>query len=212
MVTKDPTQKSKLLLQAIELSISSEESKELYVRPVLQKCLTMEEIAAEVAVLSSRNEDASEVTRTGNLIFERMMWYLSSGYSVSTKMGSFRLTIKGTLQESELSSAPNPEKLTFGIAYTMSKEMRDELSDVAGGGCHQKDGRLVVTVGTQKDCFVCKNCGKTAEDNFIPEGIMAITGNSHHCKGTNAISNCGNCKFISHEKGLWLCNNPINIK
>ena len=130
MVTKDPTQKSKLLLQAIELSISSEESKELYVRPVLQKCLTMEEIAAEVAVLSSRNEDASEVTRTGNLIFERMMWYLSSGYSVSTKMGSFRLTIKGTLQESELSSAPNPEKLTFGIAYTMSKEMRDELSDV----------------------------------------------------------------------------------
>ena len=88
----------------------------------------------------------------------------------------------------------------------------DELSDVAGGGCHQKDGRLVVTVGTQKDCFVCKTCGKTAEDNFIPAGIMAITGNSHRCKGTNSISNCGNCKFISHENGLWLCNNPANIK
>ena len=82
----------------------------------------------------------------------------------------------------------------------------DELDSVAGGGCHSGGGKLVVTVGTQKDCFVCKHCGATAEKNFVPEGLMAITGYSHYCKGKNIISNCGNCKYCNYEKGLWVFN------
>lgn len=76
----------------------------------------------------------------------------------------------------------------------------EELSNVAGGGCHQKDGRLVVTVWHSCDQFICKSCGRA--------GV-----HTHHVGNIITIQpSCDICKFCSYEKGLWLCNHPVNTK
>ena len=127
MATKSPTQKAKLTLRAIYLSLTKEVTNDYYVRPKLQKCLTMRDLATELAALSSRQEDPEEVERIGNALIRRMIWFLSSGYSVSTPMGVFRPTAKGTLLENELASAPDRDRITLGVNYSMSEEMRQAL-------------------------------------------------------------------------------------
>ena len=87
----------------------------------------------------------------------------------------------------------------------------EELDNVAGGGCHN-DGWLVVTVGLQSKCFVCKHCEKKYNELKIGNGY-GLAGN-HKCEAANdAVSwNCNNCKWCSYEKALWLCKNPDNRK
>ena len=86
----------------------------------------------------------------------------------------------------------------------------DELKNVSGGGCYS-DNRLVVTVGTQKSCFVCKNCGI---NNNHHDTEYDIYGYQHFCgtKKSATINCCNACKYCTHEKGLWLCDNPKNYK
>ncbi len=75
----------------------------------------------------------------------------------------------------------------------------DELDNVAGGGCHSKDGRLVVTIRYSCENFICKHCGRADSPN--------------HKHWLEPISpGCDICKFCSWEKGLWLCNHPANMK
>ena len=82
-----------------------------------------------------------------------------------------------------------------------SGELSDEeLDNVAGGGCHKKDGRLVVTVMYSCDQFVCRICGKTGIHVHSVGNIVT------------AQPACEICKFCSWEKGLWLCNHPANTK
>ena len=95
-----------------------------------------------------------------------------------------------------------------GAAYfpqlNKSGELPDEeLDNVAGGGCHKKDGRLIVTVWTSCDEFVCVKCGqKNRGDHFhIIDGYR-----------TNYMQQCQFCKYMSYEGGLWLCNNPEKMK
>lgn len=81
-----------------------------------------------------------------------------------------------------------------------SGELSDEeLDNVAGGGCHNKDGRLVVTVWYSCNDFTCKKCGrKNTGDHFhIIDGYR-----------TNYMQQCQFCKYMSYESGLWLCNKP----
>ncbi len=81
-----------------------------------------------------------------------------------------------------------------------SGELSDEeLDNVAGGGCHNKDGRLVVTVWSSCDDFTCIKCGrKNTGDHFhIIDGYR-----------TNYMQQCQFCKYMSYEGGLWLCNKP----
>ena len=76
----------------------------------------------------------------------------------------------------------------------------DELNNVAGGGCHTKDGREIVTVGHGCTGFICKKCGN---ENVIT-GVGVV-----FCKcGCMAV--CNNCKYCTYEKGLWLCNKKKN--
>ncbi len=75
----------------------------------------------------------------------------------------------------------------------------EELDGVAGGGCHRKDGRLVVTVMHNCDLFTCKQCGKT--------GV-----HWHSSSRSNQYPRCDDCKYCTYESGLWLCNNPGNRK
>ncbi|MCD8138009.1 MAG: DUF4469 domain-containing protein [Parabacteroides gordonii] len=128
-MAKDPTQKAKLTLKAIDLAFTQDITDDRYLQPKLQKCLNMHDLAGEVAALSTRQEDVEEITRTGNQIMRRMIWYLSSGYSISTVLGYFRPTSQGVFLESELTSAPDRKRLKLGVAYSMSQEMRQALAD-----------------------------------------------------------------------------------
>ena len=102
MATKEPTQKAKLALKAIPYTITTDVKDDYYISPKIQKSLSMDELAAEVAALSTRQEDPEDIARTGNALLRRIMWYLSSGYSISTELGNFRVTAKGILRQAEL--------------------------------------------------------------------------------------------------------------
>lgn len=128
-MAKDPTQKAKLALKAIPLAITTDVKDDYFVSPKIQKNLSMDDLAAEVAALSTRQEDAEDIARTGNALLRRMMWYLSSGYSISTELGSFRVTAKGVLLEQELVGAPDRSRITLGVSYSMSDAMRQALAD-----------------------------------------------------------------------------------
>ena len=80
----------------------------------------------------------------------------------------------------------------------------DELDNVSGGGCY-KGNRLVVT--TMHSCmeWSCK-CGNPS--NMTPGELV----NLGRCPKYRRGKTCGNCKYCSYEKGLWLCNNPKNMK
>lgn len=80
----------------------------------------------------------------------------------------------------------------------------DELDDVSGGGCY-KGKRLVVT--TMHSCmeWSCK-CGNPSS---MTPGELVNLGRCPKCRRGKT---CGNCKYCSYEKGLWLCNNPKNMK
>lgn len=129
MATKEPTQKAKLSLKAIPLSLTRDIPNDYYLQPKLQKCLNLTDLAREVAALSTRQEDEEEVARIGKLLMERMMWFLSAGYSVSTPMGYFRLVAQGVVLENELNSAPDRSRLQLGVSYTMSEAMRKALDE-----------------------------------------------------------------------------------
>ncbi|HIZ02545.1 MAG TPA: DUF4469 domain-containing protein [Candidatus Bacteroides merdipullorum] len=129
MATKEPTQKSKFSLKALELSLTTGVTDDYYLQPKLQKCLSLDDLAVEVAALSARQEDAEDIARTGRDLMKRMMWFLSSGYSISTPLGYFRPTAQGVFRESELNEAINRSRLKLGVRYSMSDEMRQALAD-----------------------------------------------------------------------------------
>lgn len=76
----------------------------------------------------------------------------------------------------------------------------EELDNVAGGACYTDDGRMVTTIANFcEDGHRCKKCGR----NFIHEG---------HAPDCFEGPNCKDCKHMSYEKGLWLCNYEGNRK
>lgn len=96
----------------------------------------------------------------------------------------------------ELSEQEANEYFTqLGKAGELSDE---ELDNVSGGGCHKNDGRLIVTIGKLCPYWKCNLCGSTY--------ISKRTG---RCSCDQATG-CGHCKYMSYEKGLWLCNNEKN--
>ena len=79
----------------------------------------------------------------------------------------------------------------------------DELDDVSGGGCH-KDKRLIVTVCHKCGHFEC-DCGGPHQEfgDKLKHGV---------CVACLRSAMCCHCKHCTYEKGLWLCNNPANMK
>lgn len=128
-MAKEPTQKAKLSLKALELTLTKDVTNDYYLMPKLQKCLDMADLAREVAAMSTRQEDEDEIKRIGNLLMKRMVWYLSSGYSLSTVLGYFRPTVNGVLLEPELATAPSRDRIKLGISYSMSQDMRQALAE-----------------------------------------------------------------------------------
>ena len=93
----------------------------------------------------------------------------------------------------------------FAQLHPTSGEMSDdELENVAGGGCHSGDGRLVVTVGYDCENWVC-TCGNN-------HSKMEVFGHNamNVCTSCRRTRCCQNCRHMSYENGLWLCNHPAN--
>ena len=98
-------------------------------------------------------------------------------------------------------------KAYFDEMHKTGELSDDELDNVAGGGCNKSDGRLIVTIGHSCGNWACKYCG------------LKVDPNSHRCPNhayelmlLQAPGICKNCKYMSYEKGMWLCNHPANKK
>jgi len=99
----------------------------------------------------------------------------------------------------------------FEVTHKTGELADEELNGVAGGWCYN-DGRPVITIGEQHDCFVCKYCN----NENMEKGFSMYMGHIHECDKNGSIleviNNCDNCKYCIYEKGLWLCDNPENRK
>ena len=90
----------------------------------------------------------------------------------------------------------------YNLLHPQNGEVSDdELGNVAGGGCHN-GGRLVVSVMHYCDEWRCKDDGSQCDI----DGIMV------NCNTCRVAAYCFSCKYCTYEKGLWLCNNPVNMK
>ena len=84
----------------------------------------------------------------------------------------------------------------------------DELDNVAGGGCHATDNRLIVTTHNKCELWACKDCGGSHKDKSL------LFYEEHYCKKTDSNGwrvICSTCKYYTYERGLCLCNNLNNI-
>lgn len=86
--------------------------------------------------------------------------------------------------------------------FHKSGELSDEeLDNVAGGGCHARDGRLIVTAISSCISWKCEKCG------------WEIVVHGHRrCDCSSNGTTCGNCRYCTYEKGIWYCNNPEKKK
>ena len=88
-----------------------------------------------------------------------------------------------------------------------SGELSDEeLDNVAGGGCHSKDGRLIVTTAYSCDDFTCRICGSHRRD------YHSHVTNLESRSATIVQPTCNGCKYMTIERGLYLCNHPDHRK
>lgn len=180
MATKEPTQKAKFQLRALELSITTDVKDDYYLQPRLQKCLNLDDLAAEVSALSTRQEDPEDIARIGRQLMQRMMWFLSSGYSISLPVGYFRPTAQGVFIESELSEGIDRSRLTLGVAYSMSGEMRQALADAEVDVLVHKSA-----VGPQLYAVVSAHDAEHPEAATRGEGVPVSPGQTCIIKGKN---------------------------
>ena len=90
----------------------------------------------------------------------------------------------------------------YNLLHPQNGEVSDdELDNVAGGGCHN-GGKLVVSVMHYCDEWRCKDDGSQCDI----DGVLV------NCNTCRVAAYCFSCKYCSYEKGLWLCNNPVNMK
>ena len=90
----------------------------------------------------------------------------------------------------------------YNLLHPQNGEVSDdELDNVAGGGGHN-GGKLVVSVMHYCDEWRCKDDGSQCDI----DGILV------NCNTCRVAAYCFSCKYCSYEKGLWLCNNPVNMK
>lgn len=108
----------------------------------------------------------------------------------------------------------------FKLLHPASGEVADEeLENVTGGGCHNKNGLLVVTSYTRActDAYRCKKCRKPYRElgAFDYEGAYT-TGmyTMHKCSATgyDVTNKCESCYFFHYSKGLYVCSSPLKAK
>lgn len=174
----EPTQKAKLTLRAQDLALTTDVTNDYYLTVKLQRCLSLEDIAREVAAMSTRQEDEDEIARLMRRSMQVMTWFLSSGYSVTTPIGYLRPTVNGVLLESELTGSPNRDRIKLGISYSMSEEMRKALADA------ELDVEILkATVGPQLYSVVSVQDAQNPEAVTRGEGVGVQPGENCIIKG-----------------------------
>ena len=102
-------------------------------------------------------------------------------------------------KENNMEMTEESAKAYFEQLHPKTGEITDEeLDNVSGGGCH----RLVVSVMHCCDEWRCKDDGS----QYYEYGIMVC------CNTCGVDAYCRSCQYCTYEKGLWLCNNPVNMK
>ena len=105
-------------------------------------------------------------------------------------------------KENNMEMTEESAKAYFEQVHPKTGEITDEeLDNVSGGGCHN-GGRLVVSVMHCCDEWRCKDDGS----QYYEYGIMVC------CNTCGVDAYCRSCQYCTYEKGLWLCNNPVNMK
>ena len=121
------SQRAKILLKAVPNELTAE-TNDFYLILKNQKQLTLTDLSREVAARHG-HQNASEAEMLAREILELGNWYLSNGYTISTPQGNYYVTVKGVLLSTELSEAPKRDRLTLGVAYTPSEQMRRLLDE-----------------------------------------------------------------------------------
>ena len=105
-------------------------------------------------------------------------------------------------KESSIDLTEEEAKAYFEQLHPKTGELADEeLDNVSGGGCHN-GGRLVVSVMHYCDEWRCKDDGSQCDiDDILVR-----------CNTCGVAAYCHSCQYCTYEKGLWLCNNPVNMK
>ena len=92
-------------------------------------------------------------------------------------------------------------KTYFDLLHPQTGELSDDELDNVSGGCHN-GGRLVVSAMHYCDEWRCKDDGS----QWVIDGMLEC------CKTCRVTAFCHSCQYCTYEKGLWLCNNPVNMK
>ena len=110
--------------------------------------------------------------------------------------------IMALAKENGMELTEESAKAYLDLLHPQTGELSDdELDNVAGGGCHN-GGRLVVFVMHYCDEWRCKYDGS----QWVIDGMLEC------CKPCRVAAFCRSCQYCTYEKGLWLCNNPVNMK
>ena len=105
-------------------------------------------------------------------------------------------------KENNMEMTEESAKAYFDLIHPKTGDIPEsELDNVSGGGCHN-GGRLVVSVMHCCDEWRCKDDGS----QYYEYGIMVC------CNTCGVDAYCRSCQYCTYEKGLWLCNNPVNMK
>ena len=85
----------------------------------------------------------------------------------------------------------------------------EELENVAGGGCYNSDGRLIVTGLNSCEHWSCINCGRPLQDHveFGDRGRHFLECPVGGLAETWCCDGCGHCSAAAQ---YIVCNHPAN--
>ena len=121
------------------------------------------------------------------------------------------------LKETGIEITAEEAKIYFDYVNGQSGELSDDdLSDVSGGGCKRKSGKITVTNG-------CKCFNGHYENNCTWSGMCYEGGTKHYCKSYYREDNkelrglwsmfcgekeqvCGTCRWLGFEGCIGVCD------
>ncbi len=113
-------------------------------------------------------------------------------------------------KENNMEMTEEEAKAYFEQFHKSGELSDDELDNVAGGGCHASDGRLITTIGNNCSHWHCKKC---YNGHYAISRRSDASGKKHLCYDDKVFDDCcNNCYFCSYEGGTWYCNNSKNKK
>ena len=92
----------------------------------------------------------------------------------------------------------------------------EELENVAGGGCYNSDGRLIVTAFNNCEHWSCVHCGHSLQEHeeVLPDysegGISSVLYCPPNGVYNRSSRNCNGCAHCSAAGQYIVCDHPAN--